>query len=150
MEKPSNPLAELVAWVTLLDAWGLIGIAVIVSAVSWMFYRLQKGNSRFNFGDAFVDAMTGQTSYLRIIIFGSFVCAWAVVFIYVMRGVDVQTFVLGILGIFVTNIIANRGFEVFDPRTKAAAFNTAPGMPPPTPPTEQAAGDVTATVNIKP
>lgn len=150
MEKPSNTFADLIAWITLLDAWGLIGIAVIVLAVSWMFYQLQKGNSRFNFGDAFVDNTTGQTSYLRIIIFGSFVCAWAVVFIYVMRGVDVQTFVLGILGIFVTNIIANRGFEVFDPRTKAAAFNAAPGMPTPTPPAEQAAGDVTATVNIKP
>lgn len=150
MEKPSNPLAELVAWITLLDAWSMLGIAAIVTAVSFLFYQLQKGNSRFNFGDAFVDNTTGQTSYLRIIIFGSFVCAWAVVFIYVMRGLDVQTFVLGILGIFVTNIIANRGFEVFDPRTKAAAFNTAPGMPPPAAPAEQAAGNVTINTEVKP
>lgn len=142
----SNPVADLVAWLTLLDAWSILGIAIIVGSIAWFFWTLQKGGSRFNWGDAFIDNTTGQTSYLRIIIFGCFVFAWAVVFILVVRGVDVQTFVLGILGIFVTNIIANRGFEVMDPRVKAQAYNTAPGSQPPPP--EPVAGDVSIKTEV--
>jgi hypothetical protein len=148
----SNPFAELVAWVTLLDAWSIVGFAVILLCLTWVFWRLQKGESRFNFGDAFIDNTTGQTSYLRIIIFGCFVFAWSVVMVYVVRGQDIPTglatLIPLILGIFVTNIIANRGFEVFDPRVKAQAINAAPSMANQPDPPQQQGGDITIKTEV--
>lgn len=128
----SNPIADLVAWITLLDAWSLISIALMVLCVTWIFWRLQKGNSRFNFGDAFIDYTTGQTSYLRIIIFGSFISSWLIVFNYVVRGVDIPpgmlTAIGTINGVFVVQMMFARGAEVVDPRVKAQAINQAPAM----------------------
>lgn len=151
MEKPSNVLGDLIAWITLLDAWGLIGIAIILTALAVMFWKLNSGATPFRVGDALIDPMTGKASILRIGFLVGLCGSWSVILYQMIRGADVTGLTLGVLGIFVTPVITNRAFEIWDPRTKAAAFNTAPGMPAPTAAEVPAtAGDVTATVNIKP
>lgn len=145
-EKSSGWLAELTAWLTLLDAWGVIGISIIVIGVVTIVWRMNRGPSAFSITDSMIDQTTGHTSYLRVIIFCSFIGAWGVALWYMVKGDDVRPYVLTILGIFVTNILGNRVAENFDPRVKAAAFNLAPEAPPTQAPVT-VGGPATVTVN---
>lgn len=116
-----HPVAELVAWLTLLDAWGIIGLAILVASLAVLFWKLNSGATPFRIGDALIDPMTGKASILRVGFLVGLIGAWAVIFYQMVRGVDVGGLTLGVLGIFVAPLITNRAFEIWDPRTKAAA-----------------------------
>lgn len=121
-----NPIGDLIAWITLLDAWGLLWIAVIVGGAGFIFWRLNSGATPFRIGDALIDPMTGKASILRIGFFAGLMGAWTTAGYYMLMGDDVKNFVLGLLAIFVTPVITNRAFEIFDPRIKAQAQSMTP------------------------
>ncbi len=148
----SNPVGDVVAWIELLNGWGTVGLICLLAAVGVVFWRLNSGATPFRVGDALIDPLTGRASILRIGFFVCLIWTWAVVTFCVIQSKPIPGELLGILAIFVAPLITNRAFEIWDPRTKAAAFNAAPNMPPPAVPPEATpvAGDVTATVNIKP
>lgn len=126
----SSPLGDILSW---MNGWGTIGLVFIVSLVGWIFWRLNKGATPFRVGDALIDPMTGKASILRIGFFVMLAATLVVILFGLMRGEDVKTFTLTALGIFVTPLIAARGFEVIDPRVKsqAEAMSTPPSGPPP-------------------
>lgn len=142
----------MAAWFTTQDAWGLIGMgSVVCGLVFLLWYMSHDRDSPFSISESLTDPTTGHTSYLRTIVFCSFVGAWALALGDWLRGRDVQTFVLAILGIFVTNVLGTRFFENSDPRVKAQAFIAAPDMPAEVlPAPDPAPATATATVNVSP
>lgn len=108
---------------------GAIAAALLAIVVGLILWRLNKGPTPFRLGEALIDPMTGKASILRTGFFVCLVAAWGVVYFYVVQGLEipasVQTTLLGVLGIFITPMIANRAFEIWDPRVKAEALNSS-------------------------
>lgn len=146
-----NPIEQFIAWMTLLNAWEGMGLALIVGGVLFAAWRMNKNrDSPFSFADALEDPMTRKTSLQKIMLFGCFSGCWMVAFWRLLQHEDVTNLVLIILAAFVGKGAVERGFEVIDPRVKAQAFNEAPGSQPkpdpasPLPP----ASEVQATLNV--
>lgn len=109
---------------------GALAFAMMSFFTVLILWRMNRGSTPFRLADALIDPMTGKASILRTGFFVCLIAAWAVIFFYVAQEKEipgsVQNTVLGVLSIFVVPLITNRAFEIFDPRTKAAAFNTSP------------------------
>lgn len=102
--------------------------AVIVASTALIFtiitYRADANEaSHFSVTDALTDSSTGKTSFMKLIVFGSWVFAWQIDLFYLLKGADVMTYTLALLGIFVTQMVLNRASEIFDPRTRVIAMN---------------------------
>lgn len=153
-----SPFGQVVYWIELLNGWGTVGLLVIVALTAWIFWRLNKGGTAFRLGDALIDPMTSKASILRVAFFVCLIASWATVFYCLLAGKEFPASVLGLLAIFVTPLITTRAFEIWDPRTKAAAFNASPAaaavetakaLQPPTPPTTRDPTTLTATATTE-
>ena len=135
-EKP-GPVADILSWIELLNGWGTIGLAILVFAVGWMFWRLNSGNTPYRFGDTLIDPMTGKGSILRTAFLLALLWGIGIVSYCVLVKQTPPSEIMGILALVVAPMIAGRYFETRDPRVVAQA-QTMTEPPPSAPPTASA------------
>jgi hypothetical protein len=102
--------------------WLNILLAVFVAYVIFLLYRFHTDeDSDFDASDLLVDGNTGKASLDKFVVLGfALLSGWVVVH-HELNGKDVETLLLGILGIFILQRSASKAIDAYGARQADSA-----------------------------